>query len=461
MPRFMKFNHLSRQFWCDRPLRVLPLQLWLGVTLAAVVGWVPAAIALQLEDQGPEVEALQQQLQEAGFYNGPITGYFGELTQEALIEFQRANGLTPDGVVGEATQAALSGSGRDRQEEPLDVGGLVEGTRGPEVAELQTLLREAGYFNGDITGYFGSETTSAVQRFQTDNNLTVDGIAGPRTMTALRNPASVSTSSAATTGPSRNDSSSPQRDGSLRRGAQGDQVRLLQEKLGLLGFYRGTSDGRYDVLTEAAVLEFQQVNQLPNSGIADSATLTQIETQVLALARQANAGDPARAAVMPPAYDVPALPSSAVSPTSSYLAGAAASEGLRPGFQGPAVAELQNRLKELGFYRGPLNGVYGAETETAVRQFQRSQNLADNGVANPATLAAMLDSNTVPQLQPPETITAPDGTTDVLRLQQRLQDMELYSAPVDGLVGPNTDAAIRAAQERYGIEPSDIVIEER
>jgi len=54
-----------------------------------------------------------------------------------------------------------------------------------DVVLLQERLKELGYFNNQCTGYFGSITFSAVKAFQKANNLTVDGIAGPKTLDAL------------------------------------------------------------------------------------------------------------------------------------------------------------------------------------------------------------------------------------------------------------------------------------
>lgn len=56
---------------------------------------------------GTNVKLLQLALMRAGFFNGEIDGKFGPITQQAVINFQKANRLTPDGVVGKYTWAAL------------------------------------------------------------------------------------------------------------------------------------------------------------------------------------------------------------------------------------------------------------------------------------------------------------------------------------------------------------------
>ena len=59
------------------------------------------------------------------------------------------------------------------------------GSRGDEVKQIQTKLKNWGYYNGNIDGIFGSETEKAVKAFQRKNNLTVDGIVGDKTLKEL------------------------------------------------------------------------------------------------------------------------------------------------------------------------------------------------------------------------------------------------------------------------------------
>ena len=66
------------------------------------------AAVLQKGDRGPLVKSLQQSLAKAGFFSGPVTGYFGSITRASVVGFQRALGLSADGVVGPLTQRALT-----------------------------------------------------------------------------------------------------------------------------------------------------------------------------------------------------------------------------------------------------------------------------------------------------------------------------------------------------------------
>ncbi len=59
------------------------------------------------------------------------------------------------------------------------------GSRGSEVRTIQDKLKRWGYYTGNVDGIYGSQTVSAVKKFQQKNGLTVDGIAGTKTLTAM------------------------------------------------------------------------------------------------------------------------------------------------------------------------------------------------------------------------------------------------------------------------------------
>lgn len=59
------------------------------------------------------------------------------------------------------------------------------GSSGEEVKQIQTKLKNWGYYNDSVDGIYGSKTFEAVKRFQKNNGLSVDGIAGEKTLAAL------------------------------------------------------------------------------------------------------------------------------------------------------------------------------------------------------------------------------------------------------------------------------------
>lgn len=56
------------------------------------------------------------------------------------------------------------------------------------------------------------------------------------------------------------------------------------------------------------------------------------------------------------------------------------------GSRGTEVRNIQTRLSSWGYNPGPIDGVYGAKTEAAVKKFQKNNNLTPDGIAGPATL---------------------------------------------------------------------------
>ena len=69
------------------------------------------------------------------------------------------------------------------------------GSRGSEVRTIQEKLKRWGYYSGSVDGIYGSQTVSAVKKFQKKNGLTVDGIAGTQTLKAMGITSSSSSSS--------------------------------------------------------------------------------------------------------------------------------------------------------------------------------------------------------------------------------------------------------------------------
>lgn len=59
------------------------------------------------------------------------------------------------------------------------------GSTGSEVTAIQTELKAQGYYNGKVDGIYGSGTKNAVEKYQKDNGLAVDGIAGNQTLASL------------------------------------------------------------------------------------------------------------------------------------------------------------------------------------------------------------------------------------------------------------------------------------
>ena len=77
-------------------------------TTASSPASVPTTATLRAGDKGDSVKALQETLIAGGFAPGTADGNFGPSTTAAVAAFQKANGLTVDGVAGPATIAAIN-----------------------------------------------------------------------------------------------------------------------------------------------------------------------------------------------------------------------------------------------------------------------------------------------------------------------------------------------------------------
>lgn len=88
--------------------------------------------------------------------------------------------------------------------------------------------------------------------------------------------------------------------------------------------------------------------------------------------------------------------------TRQYLVG----PNLRIGSEGTAVLQLQRDLKNLGIDVGPLDGIYGPQTDNAVKTFQGMQNIAVDGIVGPNTremLAEAMRTQRDVIIEPPAT----------------------------------------------------------
>jgi murein DD-endopeptidase MepM/ murein hydrolase activator NlpD len=139
------------------------------------------------------VAALQVALRARGLYSASIDGLRGPRTTRAIQRFQRRAGLTPDGIPGPRTRKALGRYSRHL----LGSRPLAGGATGWDVAALQFLLAWHGFPSRAIDGHLGWRTQRALRRFQRWAALSADGVAGDRTIGALRRPPARCTASLA------------------------------------------------------------------------------------------------------------------------------------------------------------------------------------------------------------------------------------------------------------------------
>ncbi len=127
------------------------------------------------------VTQLQQQLEKAGTFRGPATGYFGPITEGAVKAFERTHHLHVDGMADPVTRAAIARAATPAAPSTT----LKPGMQGPKVTALQADLRKLGFFHRAPTGFYGDVTRAAVRAFERKNGLPADGIADPRVLAAI------------------------------------------------------------------------------------------------------------------------------------------------------------------------------------------------------------------------------------------------------------------------------------
>jgi len=165
------------------------------------------------------------------------------------------------------------------------------------------------------------------------------------------------------------DPSAPTPEPVIRSGATGEAVVKLQNRLQALGYYTGTVDGQFGPGTRTAVITFQQQNGLQADGIVGAET-----SEVLYSAA-------AKPAITPVPTEVP-------TPTPDTT----------------SIRAIQQRLADLGYYTGTVDGLTGPGTKKAITLFQQQHGLEADGIYGPATAAVLFSDGA----HPIETTPTPD-----------------------------------------------------
>lgn len=133
-------------------------------------------------DTGLNVYALQRRLKQLGYFQGECSGNFGDMTQQAVLRFQRENGLEPSGAADPPTWVAIySGAAVALRRE----GVLQLGDGGEDVQRLQLRLNALGYYGGEVNGSFDHATATALRLFQMAADMEPTGEADDETLARL------------------------------------------------------------------------------------------------------------------------------------------------------------------------------------------------------------------------------------------------------------------------------------
>ncbi|MDZ8260078.1 peptidoglycan-binding protein [Nostoc sp. ChiQUE01b] len=296
---------------------------------------------------------------------------------------------------------------------------LEKGDQGPSVRNLQQKLKTAGFYQSSVTQVYDASTQEAVRRFQKAAGLPVDGIVRASTLQKLESWQGKKSATRAIQAkkPSTTSSATSKRRNSnyLAKGDEGEDVRALQERLRIAGFYYGNATGIFGPITEESVKRFQDSYKLSVDGIAGPATLGKLPGVGI--------GDGEEA------------PKKVVN-----------RDKLRVGDRGEPVRIVQEQLIQAGYLEGEPNGYYGPYTADAVRRFQAANFLAASGVAGPTTRAKLYSSVN----------TASKSEFNTLEIQTRLRERGFYKGKLNGVMADDTKKAIKQAQEFYGISLKDL-----
>ena len=429
---------------------------------------------LRQGDSGTAVFTLQRQLNRIAkdypfFGKLTVDGVFGPRMVSTVKTFQRQFNLTADGVVGRQTWYKISYiyvSVKDlaelTSEGETSSGTLSDGTwggttlrtgsTGSAVEQLQFWLNTLAQYESAIPsvtvdGVFGSGTANAVRAFQRKYGLTVDGVVGRTTWTEVYDQFRSIQSD--------NGTPNAYPGTPLREGSSGQNVRLVQFWLKIArtvytSLANVTVDGKFGAGTAAAVQRFQRYFGLTSDGVVGRITWNKLYEVYNDIANK--------------------LLSSSLRP--GEYPGV-----LRTGSSGTAVRELQFYLYLMSAYESSIppvsiDGKFGADTERAVRAYQRFAGLTVDGVVGRTTWnslygrASQLRSSgpvvTLKRLPYPGTpLTVGSSGSAVLYYTLLLQRIAYYfssveAPPLSDQYTDETAAATRSAQQLLGLEQTGI-----
>lgn len=292
-------------------------------------------------------------------------------------------------------------------------------SQGPAVTALQKAL---GGLAAD--GHFGPLTEARVKAYQSSKKLSVTGVISTSTWDRLIADATPATPKPAPSTSAKPSPLAPYAGRTLGIGATGSAVAALQKALGGLPV-----DGHFGPLTEARVKAYQSSKKLPATGVVAASTWA-------ALIGTASAAPPAPA---------PAAPgTSTASYDTAYTKYKATT--LRTGSTGESVKVLQRALGGL-----VVDGKFGSLTLARVKSVQTSLRLSATGVVDRAMWDALERRDHPLVAHWRTTLKRGSQGSAVAALQKALR------IPADGSFGPQTEAAVKAAQKAAKLTQTGVV----
>lgn len=137
---------------------------------------------------------------------------------------------------------------------------------------------------------------------------------------------------------------------------------------------------------------------------------------------------------------------------SDYVSKLEANRVLKEGVRGDDVTYLQQALKELGYFKVDVTGYFGSHTAEAVKAFQRAQGLTVDGKAGDKTWAKLQAvAGGVNSAASYSSLREGSSGDAVRELQRLLKSAGFLTGSVDGKFGAQTEKAVKALQDKYGL----------
>ena len=210
-----------------------------------------------------------------------------------------------------------------------------------------------------------------------------------------------------------------------------ERVLEIERALYSLGYHSDNFDALLDDVTKAALRSFQRANDLFPSGEPDSATLALLDSGMGVTCHQ-------YLVEMKSIYaEVPVL---------------------QAGSAGEAVKELQLNLRDLGYFKGECDGVFGDATLAAVKRFQMANGLVETGYADRAVQLRLYEGSPLSWQTFLEMAVATFGDTGlhVRQLQRKLQELGYFEGDCTGSYGEMTQKAVALFQETNLMEKTGV-----
>ncbi len=356
--------------------------------------------------------------------------------------------IDSDGNVTLNDRSVIEGdfqSARD-QEQQTEYRSLSLGNTGIAVQALQLRLKELGYFTGDVSGVFDSQTENAVRRFEQTYGTMQTGAATAKLQLKL-----FSASAPAYGTQEYNDAVVSQYT-VLRPGTVGSSVYALQQRLKNLGYPITSLTGVFDDQTAECVRLFYAAYGLAASDVANVAMQKEL------YADTALVYDPTVSVMVTLPPEGAGIPEGII-PEGDEDAGASA---IALGNSGTRVMQIQRRLIELGYMpAGSDTGVFDEATQDGVNRFLSAVGRAGNGMLT-LDMQEFLLSDRAPEFGGAsaaanyQNLNPGDSGEAVMNLQRRLVELGYANGTPNGEYGRATISAVAFYQQCNGLEPDGL-----